>query len=114
MTKFLALIRGGDEQYAQLSPEEMQSHMQEWGAWMENLAKTGHDGSGEPLKQGGKLIRDHANIVTDGPYMEGKELVGGFIIITAKTEEEAVALTKGCPVFDMGGMIELREIAAGM
>jgi hypothetical protein len=108
----MALIRGGDEQYAQLSPEDMQSHMQEWSAWMSGLAESGHDGSGEPLRSGGKLIRDHANIVTDGPYMEGKELVGGYVIIDADTEDEAVALTRGCPVFDMGGMIELRQFGA--
>lgn len=112
MTSYLALIRGGDEGYSKLSPEEMQLHMEAWRVWMTGLGERGHDGSGEPLKGGGKLIREHGNLVTDGPYMEGKELVGGFILINAETEEEAVELSKGCPVFDMGGMIELREIAS--
>ncbi len=110
MASYMALIRGGNEGYSKLSPEEMQIQMESWKKWMTGLNEAGHDGSGESLKSGGKLIRDRGNLVTDGPYMEGKELVGGFILINAETEEEAIELAKGCPVFDMGGMIELREV----
>jgi hypothetical protein len=110
MTKYLALIRGGDEGYSKLSPEEMQLQMEAWGKWMKGLNEKGHDGSGESLKASGKVLRDHGKLVTDGPYMEGKELVGGFILINAETEEEAIELSKDCPVFEMGGIIELREI----
>ena len=48
--------------------------------------------------------------VTDGPYTEGKEVVGGYFIINAKDIDEAVAISKGCPDFELGGSVQVRQV----
>ena len=50
------------------------------------------------------------NVVTDGPYVELAEAVGGYTIIKAETLEEAAELAKDCPIFLMGGNVEVRAI----
>jgi hypothetical protein len=51
------------------------------------------------------------HIITNGPYTEIKESVGGYSIVKAASYDEAVELSKGCPIFDAGGSVEVREIA---
>ena len=104
------LIRGGDEKFSQYSPEEMQSHMQDWQKWMEHLNATGHEASGKRLDTRGRVVHQKGALITDGPFMEGKELVGGFIIITAEDEAEAIELSKGCPAFETDSTIEVRPV----
>ncbi|MES1216816.1 MAG: YciI family protein [Bacteroidota bacterium] len=66
--------------------------------------------SGEPLAPGGKLISGKNKNVTDGPYTEGKEVVGGFFIISAANMDEAVEISKDCPDFDKGGSVQVRHV----
>jgi len=49
-------------------------------------------------------------MVTDGPFIEAKELVGGYLIVNAKDINEAVEISKGCPIFDLDGKLEVRPI----
>ena len=93
-----------------LSPEQMQAYMGKWMAWIDKLAKDGRYVSGEPLLPGGKLIKGSHNNVTDGPYTEGKEIVGGYFIINAADYEEAVALCADYPDYATGGSIQLRHV----
>ncbi len=94
-----------------LSPEQMQSQMGKWMAWIEKLNKTKQYLSGEPLLPGGKLVSGKGGKqVTDGPYTEGKEVVGGFFIIEAKDMDEAVAISRDCPDFDHGGSVQVRQV----
>src|SRR5262249_949828 len=94
-----------------LSPEQMQEQMGKWFAWIEKLNKTEQYVSGEPLLPGGKLVSGKGgNTVTDGPYTEGKEVVGGYFIIKAKDLNEAVAISKDCPDFDSGGSVQVRQV----
>ncbi|WP_258098807.1 YciI family protein [Marinoscillum pacificum] len=109
MKQFLYLFRGGDEGYAQLSPEEMQNHMAKWNEWMIQISKTDEPVPGLPLNNEGKVVEKGGEIITDGPYPEGKEIVGGYVIVEANTLDEAVELSKGCPIFDFGGIVEVRE-----
>lgn len=109
MEKFMLIFHGG--QPAGMSPEEMQAHMGKWYAWIEKLNKTNQYVSGEPLHPGGKLLSGKAGkSVTDGPYTEGKEVVGGFFIINAKDYDEAIALCKDYPDYDLGGSIQVRQV----
>ncbi len=110
MTKFLYLIRGGDEKAKELSPEEMQSLMQTWTTWMKSLADKGQFVDGLPLSPDGKCVRNGGEVVSDGPYPEGKELVGGYLIVNAENLDEAVEISKPCPVYETGGLVEIREI----
>jgi hypothetical protein len=93
------------------SPEEMQAQMGKWMAWVEKLQKSGQYVAGEPLLPGGKLVAGtNGSIVTDGPYTEGKEVVGGFFIIKAKDMDEAVAISKDYPDFQYGGTVQVRQV----
>ncbi|WP_222982889.1 YciI family protein [Flagellimonas meishanensis] len=111
MSNFLYLFRGGDEAYAKLSQEEKQAHMELWGQWMGGLREQGTLLDGLPLDKGGKVVRDRGDVVTNGPFAEGAEMVGGYLIVSAKDIDEAVEISKGCPIFDYeGAFVEVREI----
>jgi hypothetical protein len=92
------------------SPQQMQEQMQKWGAWIQQLSKTGNFKAGEPLEAEGKVIKGSKKVVTDGPYAEAKDLVGGYLLISAKNLDEAVELSRGCPIFDSDGSVEVRPI----
>lgn len=107
MEKFMFIFHGGIAHDA--APEEMQKNMGKWMAWVEKLSKSGKYASGEPLLPGGKLVTG-PKTVTDGPFTEGKEVVGGYFIVEAADYDEAVALTEGYPDFDYGGTIQVRQV----
>lgn len=109
MADFLFVFRGGN--MAALSADERQKHMQKWLAWSKELGAKGHMKSGEPLESGGKVVRGKQKVVTDGPYAEAKDLVGGFILIAAKDLGEASELAKGCPILEVDGSVEVRPVA---
>jgi hypothetical protein len=88
MEKFMLIFHGGIKQDA--SPQDLQTNMGRWMEWVEKLNKEGKYVSGEALLPGGKLVTG-ITAVTDGPYTEGKELVGGFFVINANNIDEAVA-----------------------
>ena len=108
MEKFMLIFQGGMP--SDTSPEDMQASMGKWMAWIEKLSKADRYVSGEPLLPGGKLIKGSNKNVTDGPFTEGKEIVGGFFIIKAKDYNEAVALCADYPDYDKGGVIQLRQV----
>jgi hypothetical protein len=107
MEKFMLIFHGGVDHNA--SPADMQANMGKWLAWIDKLAKDNRYVAGEPLLPGGKLIKSR-NTVIDGPYTEGKEVVGGFFIINAKDYNEALALCADYPDYDMGGQIQVRQV----
>jgi hypothetical protein len=107
MSQFLYLYRGGDSSG---TPEEMQKHMQKWFTWLQELGAKGLlKAGGDPLERTGKVVRKRTTI-TDGPYAEAKDLVGGYSIVETKDITEAAKLASGCPIFDTGGFVEVRPI----
>lgn len=108
MSEFVYLYRGG--QRAQ-SPADGEKQMQRWIAWFQDLAANGHiKDRGQPLEQEGKVVRGKNGAVTDGPYPESKDIVGGFTLIEASDLNEAAQLAGGCPIFDSGGLVEVRPV----
>lgn len=107
MEKFMLIFHGGMKQDA--SPADMEANMGKWMAWVEKLNKEGKYVSGEPLLPGGKLVTGPSS-VTDGPYTEGKEVVGGYFIINAANMEEAIAECNNYPDFEFGGQIQVRQV----
>ena len=107
MKQFLFLIRGGDEAYGELSPEETQKHMAKWGAWMGEVKA-----EGLPLEKEGKVVSDKGSIISDGPFAEGAEVVGGYLLLPANDLSHAAELAKGCPVHEFGGSVEVRPVSA--
>ncbi len=110
MSKYLYLFRGGDQGLENASPDEKQVHLQKWGVWMQQLAEEGKLIDGLPLSKPGKVVEKQGDIIHDGPFAEGTEVVGGYMIINATTLEEAVNISKGCPIYEKGGTTEVREI----
>ena len=110
MTKYMYLFRGGDARRAALSPEQMQEHMEIWKKWMGGLAESGTLVDGLPLGSEGKQLSEGGDVVTDGPYAEGKEVVGGYLIVNADSLDQAAEIAKECPIFEHDGHVEVREI----
>jgi hypothetical protein len=109
MAAFMFVFRGGNA--GSDSPEQMQQHMQKWFSWFEGLSKSGvFKGQGAPLEPTGKVVRGTRKTVSDGPFAEAKDLVGGYAIIEAKDLEAAVELARGCPTFDKDGAVEVRPV----
>jgi hypothetical protein len=108
MEKFMYLFRGGmANEEAQNVPQE---HMQKWMKWMESLGQKGIMVGGEPLQPAGKQVNGKKKVVTDGPFVEAKELVGGYLIVNARDIDHAVEISKDCPIFDLDGKVEVRPI----
>ncbi|KAA3617780.1 MAG: hypothetical protein D8M58_00475 [Calditrichaeota bacterium] len=110
MKKYLYLFRGGDARMAELSPEQMQEHMQKWGTWMQSLTEQKVLIDGLPLAKEGKRVKQAGNVILDGPYTEGAEVVGGYLIVNSESLDHAVEISKGCPIFENAGEVEVREI----
>jgi hypothetical protein len=111
MEKFIFLFRGGVN-HADNATEskEAADNMQAWRNWMEGLAKNGVLVGAEPLQRTGKQVIGKNKLVTDGPFIEGKEMVGGYVIVSAKDIDEAVEISKGCPIFIEDGKVEVRPL----
>ncbi len=111
MQKYLYLFRGGDKMMAAMSPEEVEAHMGEWRIWMQELAEKGQLIDGEPLFAEGKQVVKGGSVITDGPFAEGTEIVGGYLMVNAASIEDAVELSKGCPILQAeDANIEVRQI----
>jgi hypothetical protein len=67
--------------------------------------------AGEPLERAGAVLRGKKRVVIDGPFLEAKDLVAGFMIIRAKDLDEARALASGCPILEGEGSVEVRPVA---
>ena len=65
---------------------------------------------GQPLERSGKLVKGSQKIVTDGPFAEAKDVVGGYTLIEACDLDQAVELSKGCPIFEAEGAVEVRPV----
>jgi hypothetical protein len=109
MEKFMLIFQGGMATGNE-SPQQMQETMGKWMAWIDKLAKEGKYVTGEPLMPGGKVIKGNHKNVTDGPFTEGKEIIGGFFIINAADYNEAVALCDGYPDYETGGTVIVRQV----
>jgi len=78
---------------------------------MDSLAKEGKLSGGQPLTKNGTVLKGEKKQRIDGPFVESKEMVGGYLAIKANDFEEAVEIAKGCPIFDYDGITEVREVA---
>lgn len=111
MEKFMLIFHGGSDIAPELkSPEALQAHMQKWFAWVEKLQKDGRYVAGEPLEPRGKFIGGKNKLVTDGPFAESKELIGGYFIVLANSLDEAVTLCHDYPDFEYNGTVQVRPI----
>ncbi len=108
MKKFVYLFLGVDD--ARLSPEQLQQQVERRIAWMDHLRKGGHFHANERLDPASTTISGKAKSVTDGPFAEAKDVVGGYLVVIAEDLAQAVELARGCPIFECGGRVEVRAV----
>ncbi len=110
MQEFLLVFRRSAVAETPMSPEQMQAMMKPWQDWMGGLAAQNKlVSSGNRLASEGKVVKPN-NVVTNGPYVEIKESIGGYIIIRADSLKEAAELSKGCPILHVDGNVEIRAL----
>jgi|ERR1051326_645214 hypothetical protein len=108
--EYLLLFRGNDW-YKSLSPEEMQGVASKWMAWFKRLMDEGVCLAGQPLEREGRLVSGKSGrVVSDGPFAESKEAIGGYFLLRVNTIDEAVAIAKECPGLAYGIQVEVRPV----
>lgn len=112
MARFLVLPRDPASAWEDVSPAEMQRIVEKYVAWTTRLAEAGKLEGGEKLEDGdGRVVKGEGEglKVSNGPFAEAKEVVGGFWILRAEDYEEAVRLVSDCPHVGVG-TLEIRRI----
>jgi hypothetical protein len=109
MKDFMLIFING-EGSKNFSPDEMQQNMQQWFSWITELKNKGIYVSGEALIPAGKTVKGAEPVVTDVPFAESKEVVGGYFILKAADIDEAAELAKSSPDLPYGGSVEVREV----
>ncbi|HNO27053.1 MAG TPA: YciI family protein [Leptospiraceae bacterium] len=111
MEKFMFFFRGGDTHVHNAKDSiEVKAYIQSWDTWMQGLGQKGILAGGDPLQTTGKLVNGKNKVVADSSFMEAKDMVGGYLIVNAKDIDEAVEISKGCPIFEEDGKVEVRQI----
>ena len=105
MSQYLLIIKGHSPQFD--TPEEGQNLLAAYKNWAVNLGEKYIDG--QRLEKSGTLIKPGLEMTTDGPFLESKEVIAGFIIVVAESQEEAVAMARSCPLVAVH-TIEVRPI----
>ncbi len=110
MKEFVLLFRQPGYDHSQLKPEELEAIAGKWKSWTGGIAEQGKMVSnGQRLAIEGKVLKA-GGIVTDGPFVEIREILGSFIVVRAENLDEALALANGCPAIDAGGSVEIRPL----
>jgi hypothetical protein len=109
MNEFMMIFRHVPNPSYQPSPQELETEIKKWQDWIGGIAAQGKFVSTNQLAYEGKTVTPDG-VVTDGPYAEVKEVVGGYVFVKANSLDEAIAMTEGCPMFDHGGTVEVRKI----
>ena len=110
MSEFVFLYRSGVQ--PSRSPEQAQQKMQRWMTWLKDLTEKGHvKDPGHPLERSGKLVTGKSRTITDGPFAETKDVVGGYTLVQAADLAQATSLASGCPIFELAdGTVEVRPV----
>jgi hypothetical protein len=108
---YMLLFRGTDLRKG-LSPEELQKVTDNWMAWFNRLKDQGKVVAGNPLERQGKIVSGKDRIVSDGPFAESKEAIGGYFLLDVSTMDEALAIARECPGLPCGILVEVRPVAA--
>jgi hypothetical protein len=107
---YLLIFRGTDW-YKDLSPEQMQQVADQWMAWFNRLKDENKCVAGNPLEREGKIVSGKNRVVSDGPFAESKETIGGYFLLKVGSLDEAVAIAQQCPGLPYGIRVEVRPIA---
>lgn len=107
---YLLLLRG-DEWYKQLSQEELQRVISQSKSWIDRLTAQGKVKGGQSLVREGAVVSGrNARVVSDGPFAESKEAIGGTLLLDVATLEEAITIARTSPTLAYNTTIEVRPI----
>lgn len=110
MKDFMLLFRQADLDPGQVSPEDFKAILKKWDDWKGGIAAQGRmANSGSRLSREGKVLKA-GGVVTDGPFVEIREILGGYIVVKADSLDDAITLAHGCPVMITGGSVEVRAL----
>ena len=110
LKEFALLFRQPSFDYSNASPDEMQAITKKWHDWAGGIVAQGKMWSnGIRLSTEGKVLKA-GGVITDGPFVEIREILGSFVVVKADNMEEAVTLAHGCPVLERGGSVEIRPV----
>jgi hypothetical protein len=110
MNDFLLIFRRDESVDLQMTAEQLKEVSKPWQDWMGGLAAQNKLADvGNRLHTDGRVVKPGA-IVTNGPYVEIKEAIGGYTIVRAASFDEAAELAKDCPILATGGSVEVRQI----
>lgn len=113
MAQFMLLLFDNPADYRDLTPAQMQQVVQEYGDWAKSMGAAGKLAGGEKLAdEGGRVLRKKSGdaVVTDGPFAESKEVLGGYFLVNAASYDEAVEIAKSCPHMKYGACTHVRQI----
>ncbi len=110
MKDFMLIFIGADYNELGLSAEEIQTQMGKWWAWQAKMDKAGIVKGGQALRPDAKRITGPDRTLSDGPFAESKEMVGGFYIVQAEDFDAAAKIAEDYPDYDFGGTVEIREV----
>lgn len=109
MKEFILLYRNPVSAETQISQEEMQKSMNEWTNWFKSIEAQGKLVTmGNQIGPHGKTVM--SNLVSDEPFVENNQFVGGYSILKSDSLDDAVKVAKSCPIFKIGGTVEVRDI----
>ncbi len=108
MEDFVLLFRQPDSDDSQVSATEMKAIFKKWDDWFGGVAAQGKlNNMGIRLNSQGKVLKA-GGVITDGPFVEIRERLNGFIVVKAENLEDAITLAHGCPILDINGTVEIR------
>lgn len=110
MKDYMMIFLGADYGAMGLSPEQIQERMEKWFSWGDKMGKAGILKGGEALHAAGKTITGSSRTVSDGPFAESKELIGGYYLVSAANVEAVIEIAQDYPDYDLEGKVEIREI----
>jgi hypothetical protein len=112
MPQYIILLYDDPKKFAELSPQEMQEAFKKYHGWGQKMREQGRlTGSNKLTDGAGRVLRGKSPMrVTDGPFTEGKEVLGGYYMFNADSYEHAIELTRDHPQLEYGGTVEVREI----
>jgi hypothetical protein len=110
--EYLLLFRSSDNWQKELSPEELQQVLGKIKAWFDGLAEKGVLKGAKPLGAEGRVVSGKGGLaVSDGPFAESKEAIGGYMLVLAESIDEAAEIAQGCPPLAYGDTAEVRPVA---
>ena len=108
MNRYMFILFDYKDVYAEYTEQEMMNEVALHRKWIEEMGE--HFIQGDPLEVSAKTVRGAKKLITDGPFVEAKELIGGYYIIRADNIDEATQIAQGCPILRLGGSVEVRAI----